>query len=103
MRTGKGGIFGWLGRLLPAVVLLACLSVGPAAALGVWPSVVVGAVRACRRARGGVSPARWCAGVVTEVALSAVFPYARPVRRRTLRRAVTLCAALCAQRSAQGR
>ncbi|MFE0470993.1 hypothetical protein ACFW2V_05170 [Streptomyces sp. NPDC058947] len=95
MRTGKGDIYGWLGRLLPAVVLLVCLSLWPAAALGVWPSVLVGAVRAGRRARGGGSAVRWCAGLLADVVLSSVFPYVRPVRRRTLRRVVTLCAVLC--------
>jgi hypothetical protein len=100
MRTGKGDICGWLGRLLPAVVVLVCLSVWPAAAVGIWPSVVVGAVRAGRRARGGGSVVRWCAGVLADVVLSSVFPYVRPVRwrgvRRTARGLVTLCAALCA-------
>ncbi|MEV5351676.1 hypothetical protein [Streptomyces sp. NPDC052693] len=99
MRTGKGDICGWLGRLLPAVVLLVCLVVGPAAGAGFWPSVVVGAVRAGRRVRGGGSVARWCAGVVADAVFSSVFPFARPVRprgvRRTVRRVVTLCAVLC--------
>ncbi|MGC5038458.1 hypothetical protein ACPXCS_21515 [Streptomyces sp. DT190] len=103
MRTGKGDICGWLGRLLPAVLVLVCLAVGPAAALGVWPSVVVAAVQACRRARGGGCALRWCAGVVADVVFSSVFPYARPVRRATLRRAVTLCAALCTPRGGRGR
>ncbi|MEU3849765.1 hypothetical protein [Streptomyces sp. NPDC029554] len=103
MRTGKGDICGWLGRLLPAVVLLACLVVGPAAALGVWPSVLVGVVRAGRRARGGGSVVRWCAGLLADVVLSSVFPYVRPVRRGTLRRVVTLCAALCTPRSLRRR
>ncbi|MEU3890851.1 hypothetical protein [Streptomyces sp. NPDC029041] len=98
MRTGKGDICGWLGRLLPTVVLLGCLLSWPALAAGVWPSVVVGAlgaVGAVRRPRGGGSVLRWCAAVAVDVLVSSVFPYARPPRRRTLRRAVTLCAALC--------
>ncbi|MCK8435157.1 hypothetical protein G3I77_19685 [Streptomyces sp. D2-8] len=94
MRTGKSDISGWLGRLLPAVALLLCLLSWPALAAGVWPSVVVGALGAYRRPRGGGSVVRWCAAVVVDVALSSVFPYVRPLRRRTLRRAVTLCAAL---------
>ncbi|WP_086854679.1 hypothetical protein [Streptomyces coeruleofuscus] len=95
MRTGKGDICGWLGRLLPAGVLLVCLWSWPVAAVGVWPSVLVGALRALRRPRGGGSLAGWCAAVAVDVLLSSVFPYVRPVRRRTLRRAVTLCAGLC--------
>ncbi|QCD57710.1 hypothetical protein [Streptomyces hawaiiensis] len=94
MRTGKGDISGWLGRLLPAVVLLGCLLSWPALPAGVWPSVVVGALGACRRPRGGRSVVRWCAAVAVDVALSSVFPYARTLRRRVLRRAVTLCAVL---------
>ncbi|MGW6641025.1 hypothetical protein [Streptomyces iakyrus] len=94
MRTGKGDISGWLGRVLPAVVLLGCLLSWPALAAGVWPSVVVGALGACRRPRAGGSVVRWCAGLAVDVAVSAVFPYVRPLRRRTLRRAVTLCAVL---------
>ncbi|GAA2763575.1 hypothetical protein GCM10010103_26160 [Streptomyces paradoxus] len=95
MRTGKDDISGWLGRVLPAVVLLGCLLSWPALAAGVWPSVVVGALVACRRPRAGGSMVRWCAAVAVDVAVSAVFPYGRPLRRRTLRRAVTFCAALC--------
>ncbi|WP_190195927.1 hypothetical protein [Streptomyces djakartensis] len=105
MRTGKGDISGWLGRPVSR-----CLRVGFAAArllvvvallvgLWSWPSVAVavaaGALRAYRRPRGGGSVLRLCAGVVCDVLLSSVFPYVRPVRRRTLRRAVTLCAGLC--------
>jgi hypothetical protein len=37
---------------------------------------------------------RWCAALAVDVAVSAVFPYVRPLRRRTLRRIVTLCAVL---------
>ncbi|MFI8894769.1 hypothetical protein [Streptomyces paradoxus] len=95
MRTGKGDISGWLGRVLPAVVLLGCLLSWPALAAGVWPSVVVGALGAWRRPRAGRSVVRWCAAVAVDVAVSVVFPYVRPLRRRTLRRAVTFCAALC--------
>ncbi|MGI5367962.1 hypothetical protein [Streptomyces iakyrus] len=94
MRTGKGDISGWLGRVLPAVVLLGCLLSWPALAAGVWPSVVVGALGARRRPRAGGSVVRWCAGLAVDVAVSAVFPYVRPLRRRTLRRVVTLCAVL---------
>ncbi|WP_338782552.1 hypothetical protein [Streptomyces sp. DG1A-41] len=95
MRTGKGDICGWLGRVLPAVVLLVCLWSWPTVAAGVWPTVAVGVLRALRRPRGGGSLPRWCAAVAVDVLLSPVFPYGRPVRRRTLRRAVTLCAGLC--------
>jgi hypothetical protein len=101
MRTGKGDICGWLGRALPAVVLLLILLSGPLLGAGLWPSVVVGAVRACRRPRGGGSVVRWCAGTAAEVLLSTVFPYVRPVRRRALWKAVTVCAVLCAERGAQ--
>ncbi|PPS78111.1 MULTISPECIES: hypothetical protein [Streptomyces] len=94
MRTGKGDICGWLGRLLPTVALLVCLLSWPALAAGVWPSVVVGALGAFRRPRGGGSVLRWCAAVAVDVLVSSVFPYVRPPRRRTLRRVVTLCAAL---------
>ncbi|MEV5100708.1 hypothetical protein ACFQ7G_18505 [Streptomyces massasporeus] len=96
MRTGKGDISGWLGRLLPAVLLLGCLLSWPVLTVGVWPSVVVAALGTYRRPRGGVSVLRWCAAVAVEVVLSTVFPLARPVRRRTLRRVVTLCAVLYA-------
>ncbi|WP_432118407.1 hypothetical protein [Streptomyces sp. bgisy032] len=99
MRTGKYDIFGWLGRLLPAVALLVCPSWWPPLATAAWAPVLVGVVRAVRRPRGGRSPLRWCAGVCADVMLSSVFPYGRPVRgvrARTLRRAVTVCAALCA-------
>lgn len=95
MRTGKGDISGWLGRLLPALVLLGCLLSWPALAAGVWPSVVVGALGARRRPRGGRSVVRWCAAVAVDAALASVFPYARPLLRRVLRKAVTLCAVLC--------
>jgi hypothetical protein len=97
MRTGKGDICGWLGRLLPTVVLLVCLRSWPAAAaaIGVWPSVAAGVLRALRRPRGGGSLPRRCVAVLADVLLPSVFPYVRPVRRRTLRRAVTLCAGLC--------
>ncbi|MER7401870.1 hypothetical protein ABT373_05125 [Streptomyces sp. NPDC000070] len=95
MWTGKGDICGWLGRLLPAGVLLVCLWSWTPAAAGVWPSVAVGVLRALRRPRGGGSLPRWCAAVAVDVLLSPVLPYARPVRRGTLRRAVTLCAGLC--------
>ncbi|MFI7012723.1 hypothetical protein [Streptomyces sp. NPDC050164] len=95
MRTGKGDICGWLGRVLPAVVLLVCLWSWPATAVGVWPTVAVGVLRALRRPRGGGCLPRWGVAVVVDVLLSSVFPYVRPVRRRTLRRAVTLCAGLC--------
>jgi hypothetical protein len=95
MRTGKSDICGWSGRLLPTVVLLVCLLSWPALAAGVWPSVVVGALGAFRRPRGGGSVLRWCAAITVDVLVSSVFPYVRPPRRRTLRRAVTLCAALC--------
>ncbi|MEU1004927.1 hypothetical protein [Streptomyces tibetensis] len=94
MRTGKGDICGWLGRLLPTVALLVCLLTWPALAAGVWPSVVVGALGAFRRPRGGGSVLRWCAAVAVDVLVSSVLPYVRPPRRRTLRRVVTLCAAL---------
>ncbi|MEV7062235.1 hypothetical protein AB0N97_05475 [Streptomyces collinus] len=94
MRTGKNDISGWLGRVLPAVVLLGCLLSWPALAAGVWPSVVVGVLGACRRPRAGGSVVRWCAALAVDVAVSAVFPYVRPLRRRTLRRVVTLCAVL---------
>jgi hypothetical protein len=96
MRTGKGDISGWLGRLLPAVLLLGCLLSWPVLTAGVWPSLVVGALGACRRPRGGGSVLRRCVAVAVDVALSSVFPFARPVRRRTLRRIVTLCAVLYA-------
>ncbi|MCX3285577.1 hypothetical protein OR263_02345 [Streptomyces sp. NEAU-H22] len=96
MRTGKADISGWLGRLLTAVLLLGCLLSWPGLAAGVWPSVVVGVLGASRRPRGGGSLVRWCAAVAVDAALSSVFPFARPVRRRTLRRAVTLCAVLYA-------
>ncbi|MFE7896398.1 hypothetical protein ACFU3E_02435 [Streptomyces sp. NPDC057424] len=99
MRTGKSGISGWLGRLLPAVLLLVCLVSWPSPAAGVWPSAVVGALGvlgAYRRPRRGGSVVRWCAAVAVDVALSSVFPYVRPLRRRTLRRAVTFCAVLLA-------
>ncbi|CAM5506012.1 hypothetical protein ACIGPN_09155 [Streptomyces afghaniensis] len=100
MRTGKGDICGWLGRLLPTVALLVCLRSWPAAAaaIGVWPSVAAGVLRALRLPRGGGSLPRRCVAVLADVLLPSVFPYARPmplVRRRTLRRAVTLCAGLC--------
>ncbi|MGK5693556.1 hypothetical protein ACSNOJ_11780 [Streptomyces sp. URMC 128] len=97
MRTGKGDICGWLGRLLPTGVLLVCLWSWPsaAAAIGVWPSVAAGVLRALRGPRGGGSLPRRCAAVLADVLLPAVFPYVRPVRRRTLRRAVTVCAVLC--------
>jgi hypothetical protein len=97
MRTGKGDICGWLGRLLPTVVLLVCLRSWPAAAaaIGVWPPVAAGVLRALRRPRGGGSLPRRCVAVLADVLLPSVFPYVRPVRRRTLRRAVTLCAGLC--------
>lgn len=94
MRTGKNDISGWLGRVLPTVVLLGCLLSWPALAAGVWPSVVVGVLAAGRRPRAGGSVVRWCAAVAVDVAVSSVFPYARPLRR-TLRRAGTLCAVLC--------
>ncbi|MFD5158420.1 hypothetical protein ACFWMJ_10165 [Streptomyces hawaiiensis] len=94
MRTGKGDISGWLGRLLPTVLLLGCLLSWPGLAAGVWPSVVVGALGACRRPRGGRSLVRWCAAVAVDVALASVFPYARPPRRGMPRRVVTLCAVL---------
>jgi hypothetical protein len=94
MRTGKGDICGWLGRLLPAVVLLGCLWSWPAA-VGVWPTAAAVVLGALRRPRGGCSLPRWCVAVAADVLLSPVFPCVRPVRRRTLRRAVTLCAGLC--------
>ncbi|MFF7891237.1 hypothetical protein ACFZDI_04700 [Streptomyces sp. NPDC007907] len=94
MRTGKGDICGWLGRLLPAVVLLWCLLSWPVLTAGLWPSVVVGALGAFRRPRRGGSVLRWCAAVAVDVVVSSVFPYARAPRRRTLRRVVTLCAAV---------
>ncbi|WP_167409556.1 hypothetical protein [Streptomyces africanus] len=99
MRTGKGDICGWLGRLLPTGVLLVCLWSWPsaAAAIGVWPSVAAGVLRVLRRPRRGGCLPRRCAGALADVLLSSVFPYVppvRPVRRRTLRRAVTLCAGL---------
>ncbi|MEW2610156.1 hypothetical protein AB0937_08070 [Streptomyces sp. NPDC047880] len=94
MRTGKGDICGWLGRLLPIVVLLGCLLSWPVLTAGVWPSVVVGALGAFRRPRAGRSVLRWGAAVTVDVVVSSVFPYARPLRRRTLRRVVTLCAVL---------
>ncbi|MFE1247665.1 hypothetical protein [Streptomyces sp. NPDC058735] len=98
MRTGKGDILGWLGRLLPTVALLVCLSLWPSLAPVGWAPVLVGVVRAVRRPRGGGSLLRWCAGVCVDVTLSSVLPYGRPVRLRgrTLRRAATVCAALCA-------
>ncbi|MET9758508.1 hypothetical protein ABZ016_05540 [Streptomyces sp. NPDC006372] len=110
MRTGKGDISGWLGRLVIRGLPVACgaaralVVVGLAVCLWSWPSVGVavaaGALRAYRRPPrrrplGGRSVLRLCAGVVLDVLLSSVFPYVRPVRLRTLRRAVTLCAALC--------
>ncbi|MFF7791980.1 hypothetical protein [Streptomyces sp. NPDC007991] len=97
MRTGKGDICGWLGRLLPTGVLLVCLWSWPSAAvaIGVWPSVALGVLRVLRGPRGGGCLPRRCAAVLADVLVSSVFPYVRPVRRRTLRRAVTLCAALC--------
>jgi hypothetical protein len=94
MRTVKGDISGWLGRLLPAVVLLVFLLSWPGLAAGVWPSVVVGALRGFGRPRGGRSVVRWCAGAAVDLLLSPVLPWVRPVRRRTLRRAVTFCAVL---------
>ncbi|CAL9301078.1 hypothetical protein ABZ568_02990 [Streptomyces olindensis] len=103
MTTGKGDICGWLGRLLPAVVLLVCLSAWLPAGLGVWPSVLVGVVRASRRPRGGGSLLRWGAGMCADVVLSSVAPFVRPVRRRTLRRAVTVCAVLCLSVADRGR
>ncbi|MEU9569492.1 hypothetical protein AB0D62_06315 [Streptomyces massasporeus] len=96
MRTGKGDISGWLGRLLPAVLLLGCLLSWPVLTAGVWPSVVVAVLGAWRRPRGGGSWLRRCAAVAVEVGLSTVFPFVRPMRRRTLRRVVTLCAVLYA-------
>ncbi|MGW3989006.1 hypothetical protein [Streptomyces sp. NPDC004830] len=98
---GKDDICGWLGRLLPAVLVLVCLPSWPSLGAGVWPSVVVGAVRALRRPRGGGSVAGWCLAVGVDLLLSSVFPYARPVRRRSLRRVVTVCAALCTPRNAR--
>ncbi|CAM5502644.1 hypothetical protein [Streptomyces purpurascens] len=113
MRTGKGDISGWLGRLvsgslwvgsvgvraLVAVALLVCLlswpAVGLQAGLSAGTSAGIAVLRACRRPRGGGSVLRWGAAVVVDVLLSSVFPFVRPVRRRTLRRAVTLCAGLC--------
>ncbi|GGW90847.1 hypothetical protein [Streptomyces lomondensis] len=95
MTTGKSDICGWLGRLLPAVVLLACLLAWLPLQAGVWPSLLVGVVRASRRPRGGGSVLRWGAGVCVDVVLSSVVPYVRPVRRRTLWRVVTVCAVLC--------
>ncbi|MGI5428025.1 hypothetical protein [Streptomyces sp. CA-179760] len=107
MRTGKGDISGWLGRLvsrslwvgsvgvgvrvLVAVAVLVCLLSWPSA----WMPAGFAVLRACRRPRGGGSVLRWGAAVTVDVLLSSVFPYVRPVRRRTLRRAVTLCAGLC--------
>ncbi|GAA4300879.1 hypothetical protein GCM10023086_16590 [Streptomyces venetus] len=105
MRTGKGDISGWLGRLVSRCLPVACVVaralvvVGLVVCLWSWPSVgfalAAGALRAHRRPRGGRSVLRLCAGVIVDVLLSSVFPYVRPVRRRTLRRAMTLCAALC--------
>ncbi|MEU1847910.1 hypothetical protein ABZ499_01175 [Streptomyces sp. NPDC019990] len=112
MRTGKGDISGWLGRLLSrclwvgftaarvlVVGSLVCLWSWPLVGLWSWPSVAVavaaGVLRAYRRPRGGGTVPRWCAGVVCDVLLASVVPGVRPVRRRTLRRAVTLCAGLC--------
>ncbi|KDN76558.1 hypothetical protein DF19_17670 [Streptomyces olindensis] len=92
-----------MGRLLPAVVLLVCLSAWLPAGLGVWPSVLVGVVRASRRPRGGGSLLRWGAGMCADVVLSSVAPFVRPVRRRTLRRAVTVCAVLCLSVADRGR
>ncbi|MEU6919274.1 hypothetical protein [Streptomyces olindensis] len=103
MTTGKGDICGWLGRLLPAVLLLVCLTAWLPAGIGVWPSVLVGAVRAFRRPRGGGSLLRWGAGMCADVVLSSVVPFVRPVRRRTLRRAVTVCAVLCLSVADRGR
>ncbi|MEV0240590.1 hypothetical protein AB0I06_11745 [Streptomyces sp. NPDC050674] len=94
MRTVKGDISGWLGRLLPAVVPLACLLAWQGLGAGVWPSVVMGVLGAGRRPRGGRSVVRWCAAVAVDALLPVVVPWVRPVRRRTLRRAVTLCAVL---------
>ncbi|MFJ5998174.1 hypothetical protein [Streptomyces sp. NPDC092370] len=94
MHTGKGDISGWLGRLLPAVVLLVFPPSWQGLAAGVWPSVVVGVLRGFGRPRGGRSVVRWCAGAAVDVLLSPVVPWVRPVRRRTLRKAVTVCAVL---------
>ncbi|MER7898589.1 hypothetical protein ABTX62_21395 [Streptomyces sp. NPDC096046] len=94
MGTGKGDISGWLGRLLPAVVLLVLPLSWQGLAAGVWPSVVVGALRGFGRPRGGRSAVRWCAAVAVDVLLCPVVPWVRPVRRGTLRRAVTFCAVL---------
>ncbi|MFF7310482.1 hypothetical protein [Streptomyces sp. NPDC008137] len=107
MRTGKGDISGWLGRLasgslrvgsagvrvwaLPAVAVLVCLLSWPS----VWVPAGFAVLRAWRRPRGGGCGLRWGVAVAVDVLVSSVFPYVRPVRRRTLRRAVTLCAGLC--------
>ncbi|MFC9505117.1 hypothetical protein [Streptomyces sp. NPDC057002] len=103
MRTGKGDISGWLGRLVSRSLWVGSVRVLVAVALLVcllsWPSVGLpaglAALRAYRRPRGGGSVLRWGFAVVVDVLLSSVFPLVRPVRRRTLRRAVTLCAGLC--------
>ncbi|MGX1561522.1 hypothetical protein [Streptomyces sp. NPDC055506] len=103
MLTGKGDISGWLGRLVSRSLWVGSVRVLVAVALLVcllsWPSVGLpaglAALRAYRRPRGGGSVLRWGAAVVVDVLLSSVFPLVRPVRRRTLRRAVTLCAGLC--------
>ncbi|MFJ8714919.1 hypothetical protein ACIRD9_17280 [Streptomyces violaceus] len=109
MRTGKGDISGWLGRLvsgslwagsagvrvLVAVALLVCLLSWPTVGLSAGLPAGLAVLRACRRPRGGGSVLRWGVAVAVDVLLSPVFPYVRPVRRRTLRRAVTLCAGLC--------
>ncbi|MGW0867717.1 hypothetical protein [Streptomyces sp. NPDC002611] len=107
MRTGKGDISGWLGRLVSGSLWVGSVRVGvrvlvAVAVLGClvsWPSFWVPAgfavLRACRRPRGGGSVLRWGVSVAVDVLLSSVFPYVRPVRRRALRRAVTLCAGLC--------
>ena len=104
MRTGKGDISGWLGRLVSRSLWVGSVGVRVvvAAALLVcllsWPTVGLPAglavLRAYRRPRGAGSLLRWGVAVGVDVLLSSVFPYVRPVRRRTLRRAVTLCACL---------
>ncbi|MFC9127175.1 hypothetical protein ACFT4A_10055 [Streptomyces sp. NPDC057099] len=107
MRTGKGDISGWLGRLASGSLwvgfvrgrVLVLVAVAVAVCLLSWPSAWVPAgfavLRACRRPRGGGSVLRWGAAVAVDALLSSVFPYVRPVRGRALRRAVTLCAGLC--------